>query len=117
MEPNLIYFWEMETCEGEIRAQYDGNKKEQTWKTLPLEKIVRVSFIPTINILPKHDILIDLTLGDRFIRRFGRGFLKQGSDGIKLREYINCCVTNKYRVWVFSSGRVIVTPPELEINL
>ncbi len=107
----------METADGEVRRQYDESGKEQTWKTLPLHRIVRVSFIPAVNLLPKHDILLDLTQGDQFVRRFGRGFMKLTNDGVRLKEYLNCCVTNKYRAWVFSSGRMIITPPELEINL
>ena len=117
LKPNLMYTWEMETANGEIRSQYDESGVENTWKTLPLEKIMRVSFLPAIPLLPRHDVFINPDNGEKFIKRFGRGFLKQKKDGIKLREYLNCVVTNKYRFWVFSTGRTMVTEKDREVYI
>lgn len=117
MEPNKHYAWEIQLMDGTVRKQYAEDGSEQTWKTLPLERVVRVSFVPQVPLLPLHHVMIDITAGERFEKRFGRGFMKQGSDGIKLREYINCCVTNRYRAWVFSSGQTIVTRPDYELYL
>lgn len=117
MEPNSFYSWEIETADGDIRAQYDTDGKEQTWKTMPIDRVARVSFIPAIPILPRHDVLIDIENGEQFVRRFGRGFIRQGPDGLRLQEYLNCCVTNKYRIYVFSTGRVMATHQDMEIRV
>jgi hypothetical protein len=111
------YHWEIETVDGLITRQY-VNGLENTWKGLSLDKIVRCSFIPQIALLPRHDVLIDLAAGERFVRRFGRGFLKQTSEGIKMKEYLNCCVTNKFRFHVFGScGRTLITREDYEVYI
>ena len=112
----MAYSWEIETTEGGIRKQYEEDGKENTWKDLPLEKIIRLSFIPSIPLLPQHDVIINHEKGQRFIRRFGRGFLKQKIN-FNLAEYVNCCVTNHFRVYVLSSGRCLVTDPDYELYL
>lgn len=118
MEPNKLYQWEMEAAGGIVRRQYNESGIEQTWKDLPLERIIRVTFLPLVPVLPRHDIFIDINKGERFVRRFGRGFIKQADDGFKLREYINCCVTERYRVYVISTtGQTIVTRPDYEVYL
>jgi hypothetical protein len=114
---NTIYSWEIELVNGEIYKQYNDIGEEQTWKNLPLDQIVRVSFIPQIALLPQHDVFISLENNERFIRRFGRGFIKQGSDGFELKLYLNCVVTNKYRFYVFSNGRTLVTNKDQEVYL
>ncbi len=117
IRPNSTYYWEIETVDNVIRKQYDEKGIEQTWKDLPLDKIIRVSFIPVVQILPRHDFFIDIVKGERFLRRFGRAFMKQTSEGTVLAEYINCIVTNKYRAWVFSTGRVVLTHVDFELYL
>ncbi len=114
MKLNKIYTWELESNAGEIVAQYDEKGDEQSWKKLDTESVVRISFIPKIHLLPRHDVFIDHSKGEMFIRRFARGFLKQSAD-FNLAEYIHCCVTNRYRFWVFSSGRSIITHNEHEL--
>lgn len=118
MKPNSVYQWEMETENGAVLRQYSDDGKERSWKTLDIDKIVRVSFLPRMSNfpVPRHDILIDISSGERFEKRFGRGFLKQTS-GFDLAEYINCCVTNRYRLYVFSSGRVLITRHDHEVYL
>jgi hypothetical protein len=117
MNPNQIYSWEMETVDGQILKQYEPDGKENTWKSLDPEKIVRVTFTPVISILPEHTVSINHAAGEKFIKRFARGFQKDKGQGFHLAEYINCVVTNRYRVWVFSTGRVIITDPNYELYI
>jgi len=114
---NLIYKWEIQTIDDVILNQYDENGCENSWKTLELDKIIRASFIPTINIFPRHDVIIDIEKGDRFIKRFSRGFISQKT-GFKLSECVNCFVTNKYRLYVFSTnGRSLITHKDYELYI
>ncbi len=117
MNPNRVYTWEMETSDGAVLAQYDEQGNEQSWKVLPVEKVVRVSLIPSDPALPRHDVVLDLDKGERFVRRFGRGFMRTTNEGIKLGEYLHCVVTNKYRLYVLSSGRCLVTHKDYELYL
>ena len=117
IKPNMIYSWEMETVDKEVLKQYEPDGKENTWKNLPIDQIVRVSFVSSITFLPSHNIIINRDKGIRFIRRFGRGFIKQKEGGFKLSEYVNCVVTNKFRVYVFSNGSTLVTDPDYELYL
>ena len=114
---STIYSWEIALVNGEIYKQYNDLGEEQSWKNLPLDQIVRISFIPQLGLLPQHDVFIDLEKGDRFIKRFGRGFIKQGVDGFELRMYLNCVITNKYRFYIFSNGRTLITNKDQEVYL
>lgn|SRR5574343_447394 len=114
---NTLYSWEMETIDGVIRTQYNENGEEQTWKDLPLDDICRVSLIPTIPLLPRHDVFIDKANGECFVKRFGRGFMKMDGAGIGLKHYVNCIVTNLYRFWIFPDGRTMVTHKDYELCL
>lgn len=118
MKPNSIYAWEVETEGGFILSQFNKDGQENSWKVVDPEAVIRISFVPRMSNfpVPRHDILIDRANGERFIRRFGRGFIKQ-SAGFELSEYINCCVTNNYRLYVFSSGRTLITRPDYEVYL
>jgi len=116
MRPSDTYYWEMETKDGKVVRQYDENGKEQSWKKLVNpDDVVRVSLIPRLSVLPRHDVVIDRSAGEKFIKRFGRGFIKQAEDGLKLREYVNCIMTNRYRFWVFSDGRCLITKNDYEV--
>ena len=117
MKINDLYYWELELSTGQIFSQWSDDSNERNWKNIKkLELVVRASLIPKIAVLPRHDCFMDIAKGERFIRRFGRGFLKQ-SDNFELRQYLNCIVTNRYRLWVFPDGRTMVTPPDKEIYL
>ena len=117
MKINDLYYWQIELADGTIFSQWSPNGRECSWKDVErLEEVVRASMIPKIAALPRHDCIIDINNGHKFIRRFGRGFLKM-SEGFELRRYLNCVVTNRYRMWVFPDGRCIITPPDQEINL
>jgi hypothetical protein len=117
IKPNLCYAWQAETTGGDVLDQYNSDGTEYTWKSLNPDEIVRFSFIPALPLLPRHDVLIDHADGERFVKRFGRGFIRQGPDGFKLREYLNCCMTNRYRMYVFSGGRCTCTRPDYEMYL
>lgn len=116
IKANVIYRWEMETVDGFVLPQYEKDGRENTWKTLDPDKVVRASFIPVIELLPRHDIFIDISKGDKFIRRFGRGFLKM-RDQFQLKLYLNCVVTNRCRFYVISNGRCICTHRDHEVYL
>lgn len=110
------YAWEMETVDGEVFNQYDSEGNEQSWETIPVEKVVRISLLPKVPIFPRHDILIDITRGERFVSRKGRGIMKFVDNGYKLSEYLQCITTTNYRIWVMStSGRCIVTHKDYEL--
>lgn len=122
MELNKVYTWELETSEGIVIPQYEADGTPNSWRKLPTGKplspelVVRISFIPQIRIFPRHDCLIDIANGEKFRRRFSRGFLKAGGKG--MFEYLHVAVTNKYRMYVFSSnGSCKITPPSFEVYL
>lgn len=118
MKVSDIFYWEVELKTGEVFSQWspDG-KNEAKWKDVrDLDGVIRASIIPKIPALTRHDCFIDIDNGHKFIRRFGRGFLKQ-SEGFELKMYLNCIVTNWYRLWVFPDGRTIITPSGEEIRL
>lgn len=117
MKVNDLYYWEIERSDGEIFSQWSPNGNETRWRDVDkLELVVRASLIPKISTLPRHDCFIDISKGEKFIKRFGRGFIKQ-SNNFKLSQYLNCIVTNKYRLWVFPDGRTMITPPDREVYL
>ena len=115
---NDLYYWEVELSTGEIFSQWDKNGNECSWKNVKKrDLIVRASLIPKILTLPRHDVFIDISKGERFVKRFGRGFIESGMGGYKLKHYLNCIVTNKYRLWVFSDGRTLTTRPDYEVYI
>lgn len=118
MKPNMMYMYECETVDGEIMKQFDDNGQEYSWKReiKNPDQIVRVTFTPRLPILPKHDVLIDINNGEKFVHLFGRGFLKQ-KIGFNLAEYVRCVVTNKYRFWVFSKGNTLITRNDYEVYI
>lgn len=118
MKINDLYYWQVELSTGEVYTQWSINGDENSWKDVEKpELIVRASLISKIPTLPRHDVFIDIAAGEKFIKRFGRGFIKQGKDGFKLRQYVNCIATNNYRLWVFADGRCLTTRPDYEVRL
>ena len=116
------YGWEAEHLGlngEEVVRQYNGKGDKETPSTkIRAGEVVRFSIVPRVSGLPRHDILIDRNLGEKFVRRFGRGFMKDKGKGIRHFEYLQCVVTNKYRLWVFSTtGRILVTNPDFEVYL
>ena len=97
------YKWELETDKGTIYQS--GNKFNG--------RIVRASFIPVMKLLPRHDVLF--TNDFKYIRRFGRGMIKQ-EHGMK--EYLHCVVTTSFRFYLRSSnGQCLLTTKDYELYL
>lgn len=119
MKISEIYQWEIETVDHQVLRQYNDDGSENPSTLIPVNDVVRASIIPrTPNSRPRHDALIDRENGGRFIRRFGRGIMKDKGDGYNLAEYLQCIVTTHYRMWVFSTtGQALVTSPEFEVYL
>jgi hypothetical protein len=112
------YGWEVEHEGGTVLRQYneDGSENPST-KILPGE-VVRASIMPRVIGLPRHDVLISRFRGERFVRRFGRGFLKVRGDGVRHTEYLQCIETTRYKIWVSSvTGQVLVTHRDEEVYL
>ena len=116
MRPADVYRYEMETVDGKVLKQFNDDGTENTWKSLDANKVVRVTFRPTIKVLPTHNLLIDIGNGERFVKRFGRAFLKQ-KIGFNMAEYINCIETNNYRFWLYSNGNCLITRKDYEVYI
>lgn len=117
MNVNAVYSWEIETIDGTIYKQYNEDGSENSSKKIDPDLVVRISYIPKVALFPQHDVIVNLNIGDRFIRRFGRGFIKQVED-FKLVEYLHCIVTNRYRLYIFSScGKCLVTDKDYEVYI
>ena len=112
LKPNQLYSWEIILRGGKVVRQYNEDGSENTWKSVKPEDVYRFRLVPALVFMPVHEVIC--SKGVKFIRRFGRGFIKQGNDGFKLREYANCVVTNKFRFYVLSNGTAFVTDLDFE---
>jgi hypothetical protein len=116
MKISEAYQWEVEEPSGIIR-QYNDDGSENSSSMIAITEIVRISIIPRVAGLPRHDVLINQEKGEKFVRRFGRGIMKNNG-GYMLSEYLHCIETNRYRFWVFSStGQSLVTNSEFEVYI
>jgi hypothetical protein len=78
----------------------------------------RFSLLPCHPLLPRHDVLIDHRIDERFERWFMRVFQRQRGQGFREEERLHCVQTTGYRLWVFcSTGQVILTNPKFEMYL
>jgi hypothetical protein len=110
------YAWEVELVDHRVLRQYEEDGRENPSTTIPPGEVVRASIVPRTPLRPRHDVLLDHAKGERFVRRFGRGLMRDSGEGVKLAEYLQCVVTTHYRLWVFSSsGRALVSPPDFEL--
>jgi len=110
------YGWEVELTDHRVISQYNEDGSENPSSMIPPEEVVRASVVPRGGGRPPHHVLLDRARGERFVRRFGRGILKDHGAGVKLTEYVHCLVTTHYRLWVLSStGQSIVANPDLEV--
>jgi len=101
-----------------VLRQFNDDGTEVPSTVIRPEEVVRVSLLPRVGGLQRHDLLIDRSCGEQFVRRFGRGFLKNSGEGFKSAEYLQVVETTHYRMWVFStSGRALVTNPKFELYL
>ena len=111
-----MYQWQIEyeiaTGSNLILNRYD-NGREQSSKSVDPKKVIRISLLPSLAILPQHDIFIDRSNGEYFVKWFGRMIMKK----LTPAHYLNCVETNKYRVWVHHDGKVWVTHPKQEVYL
>ena len=98
------YNWEIELKDGTIVTDHND---------FNFNDVIRVSFIPTIGFLPRHDVVVD---GFKVRKRFARGFIAVGKQGYK--EYLHVLVTNSFRLYLKSStGQVIITPRDYEMRI
>ena len=114
-----IYQWQIEYKDTELLSdntlvlnRYD-NGREQSSKSVDPKQVIRVSLLPSVPVLPQHDIYINSDRGEYFVKWFGRGIIKK----YILAHYLNCVETNRYRVWVHTDGRVWITSPQEEVYL
>ena len=117
IKPQTIYQWQIEyltaTGNSQILDRFD-NGREQSSKLVDPTSVIRVSLLPSIPILPQHDIFINSDKGESFVRWFGRTMMKMDRGIV---HYLNCVQTTHYRVWVHNDGRVWITNPNEEIYL
>ena len=97
------YTWEIELIDGTIIN--DGNKFD-------FNKVIRCSYIPSIKLFPRHDIIFT---DFKFKKRFARAFMGWNS---LVKEYLNCVITDKFRFYLKSTnGSVILTPQNYEMRI
>lgn len=112
------YSWEVLTIEDVVYSQYLETGQELSFSIVPVDKVCRISLIPRQPYLQRHDCVLDYEKGDRLVKRFGRGVIKQTDQGFDTAEYLQCVETNNYRLWVFSSnGRSLITNKDFELYL
>ena len=117
MKLSDLYQWEVETADHQVIRQYNGDGTENPSTLIPADQVVRASILSRAG-AARHDILLDHSKGDRFIRRFGRGIMKNVDGRYTLAEYLHCIQTIRYRLWVYSStGQSLVTDSEFELYL
>ncbi len=118
MQLSELYGWEVEDDEHNVVRQYNEDGSENPSTLIPVDKVVRASIIPRIEGLVRHDVLLDWEKGHKFVKRFGRGFIKQKEDGLKLTEYLQVIITTNYRLYVFSTtGQSLVTDKDFEVYI
>src|SRR4030042_2896558 len=101
---NELYQWEVEHLGERVVRQYNEDGSENPSTMIVPSEVVRASILPRVPGLPRHDVVLDPSKDQRFVRRFGRGIMKDRGNGHKLVEYLHCIQTTHYRFWVFSSS-------------
>uniref|UniRef100_A0A6M3KGM1 Uncharacterized protein n=1 Tax=viral metagenome TaxID=1070528 RepID=A0A6M3KGM1_9ZZZZ len=103
MDIKNMYSWEIELSDDIVITE--GNNFD-------FNKVIRVSYIPKLIILPRHDIIL---VNFKFKKRFARAFMNFKSI---VYEYLHCVVTDKFRFYLFSSsGKTLVTDANYELYL
>ncbi len=98
-----VYTYEIELADGTIITDSSDFDKDS---------VVRVSYIPSISLFPRHDLIFS---DFKFVKRFARNFIKL-SKGQK--EYIHCIVTDKFRFYLkCSSGQCLITDKDYDLYL
>jgi len=104
MNPIEMYEYEIETS--------DGKTHRKTNQFNPSE-VIRISYIPNTAILPRHD-LIFLNSEFRYVKRFARCMM---TDSNFIKEYLHCVVTDKFRFYLYSNGRTLITEKDYELYI
>jgi hypothetical protein len=121
MQLSEIYQWEIETADGTVRQQYLDYGTECRWQDIPAGDIIRASIVNRVT-AQRHDCMFNRDMGEQFVRRFGRGFIRMVSGGnqesVGVSEYAHCIVTTNYRLYVLSTtGQAIITHKDFELYL
>ena len=97
------YNWEVELKNGTVITKENNfNPKD----------VARVSFVPTILLLPRHDVIF-LNADFKYKKRFCRAMMNWGSI---LKEYLHCVRTDKFSFYVRSTtGQAILTCADYEL--
>ena len=100
------YKWEIELNDSTIITE--DNKIN-----LDFNSVIRISYIPTILLFPRHDVI--LTDDNKFVKRFARSFLN--FKGIS-KEYLHCVITSNFRFYLKSSdGGTLLTNKDFEFYI
>jgi len=116
-----LYQWEIETVDGTVRQQYVDDGTEYRWQDIPAGEIIRASIVNRVTHV-RHDCMFNRDMGEQFVRRFGRGFIRVVSGGDQeehgIAEYTHCIVTTNYRLYVLSTtGQSIIAHKYFELYL
>jgi hypothetical protein len=114
VDPSEAYGWQMSDHKGNIHSQYSSDGREFPFPSIDPNNVVRLSFEPRAVGLPPHCLVF--TDGLKFVRRFGRGFIRIGTEGQDARYYLYCVVTNSFRFYLLPNGRVIITHKDYEMR-
>lgn len=98
-----LYSWEIELKNGKIVTS--GNKFDN-------DMVVRVSFIPKIKLLPRHDVIFTDFM---FEKLFMRTFMTNQN---RVFECLHCLVTNRFRMYLKSTnGQCIITSKTYDLYI
>lgn len=97
------YKYEIELKDGTIVTNHNNFKPED---------VVRISFIPDLFLLPRHDIIFK---GFTFVKRFDRVSMQWDS---KIKERLLCVITDKFRIYIKSSnGQSLIVHRDYELYI
>jgi len=98
-----IYTYEIELRDETIITNHNNFNKND---------VIRVSFIPSFIVLPRHDLIFE---GFTFEKRFCR--VTMGWDSV-LKEALHCVITDKFRFYLRSTnGQCLITHKDYEWRL
>jgi hypothetical protein len=111
--PEEAYGWEIMTTSGGTYSQYNKDGSENPFPDVPPGLVAKIQYNPRIAGLPPHVLAFSDEF--KFIRRFGRGFIKL-SEGGQTKKYVFCTVTTQCRFYLLPDGRVMVTHKDFELR-
>lgn len=102
---NDRYTWEIELKDSTVVTNHNNFNADD---------VVRVSYIPNIPLLPRHDIIF-VKGSFKFVKRFSRVSLTLVGEK---KERLHCVVTDKFRLYIKSSnGQMLLTEKDYEWHL